>query len=155
MQGLKPALEIKGIDVVGDLTPPGEEDSSDDLTSVKRGAFGLGSDSVRAKVELQIVLGKGIEADANGGGGLVDFVQMREWGDYKSKVQTDKSAKVPKRDLKLEALADVLRGKLLVQIRCYRARRISHRKGVTLHPIYHLRSRERDSRNDDQRIGVH
>src|SRR2546423_1083106 len=33
----------------------------------------------------------------------------------------DKAAKAPKRDLKLEALADVLRGKLLVQIHCYRA----------------------------------
>src|SRR6185369_2401058 len=30
-------------------------------------------------------------------------------------------AKPPRHDLKLEALADVLRGKLLVQIHCYRA----------------------------------
>ena len=33
----------------------------------------------------------------------------------------DKDAVAPKRDLKLEALADVLRGKLYVQIHCYRA----------------------------------
>src|SRR6266849_8709158 len=47
---------------------------------------------------------------------------MREWDDYNAKVQKgDKDAKPPKRDLKLEALADVLRGKLLVQIHCYRA----------------------------------
>jgi len=47
---------------------------------------------------------------------------MREWDDYNAKVQKgDKDAKRPKKDLKLEALADVLRGKLLVQIHCYRA----------------------------------
>ena len=54
------------------------------------------------------------------------FVQardyMRSWDDYNAKVQRgDKDATAPKRDLKLEALADVLRGKLLVQIHCYRA----------------------------------
>src|SRR5438034_145285 len=42
--------------------------------------------------------------------------------DYQDKVKRgDKEAKLPKHDLKLEALADVLRGKLLVQIHCYRA----------------------------------
>jgi len=47
---------------------------------------------------------------------------MREWDDYNAKVQKgEKDAKQPKRDLKLEALADILRGKLLVQIHCYRA----------------------------------
>src|SRR5947207_4982936 len=47
---------------------------------------------------------------------------MREWDDYNAKVKRgDKDAKPPKHDLKLEALADVLRGKLLVQIHCYRA----------------------------------
>jgi len=47
---------------------------------------------------------------------------MREWDDYDAKVKrSDKDAKPPKHDLKLEALADVLRGKLLVQIHCYRA----------------------------------
>src|SRR6267378_283594 len=46
----------------------------------------------------------------------------RDWDDYDTKVKKgDKDAKPPKRDLKLEALADVLRGKLLVQIHCYRA----------------------------------
>src|SRR5437879_13371998 len=54
------------------------------------------------------------------------FVQaqdyMREWEEYTAKVKRgDKDAKMPKHDLKLEALADVLRGKLLVQIHCYRA----------------------------------
>jgi imidazolonepropionase-like amidohydrolase len=47
---------------------------------------------------------------------------MREWDDYNAKVKKGKKdATPPKRDLKLEALADVLRGKLLVQIHCYRA----------------------------------
>ncbi len=47
---------------------------------------------------------------------------MREWDTYDAKVKAgDKDAKQPKRDLKLDALADVLRGKLMVQIHCYRA----------------------------------
>jgi imidazolonepropionase-like amidohydrolase len=47
---------------------------------------------------------------------------MREWDDYNAKVKKgDKGARPPRKDLKLEALADVLRGKLLVQIHCYRA----------------------------------
>jgi imidazolonepropionase-like amidohydrolase len=47
---------------------------------------------------------------------------MQDWDDYDAKVKKgDKDAKAPKRDLKLEALADVLRGKLMVQIHCYRA----------------------------------
>src|SRR5512147_68371 len=47
---------------------------------------------------------------------------MRQWDDYNAKVQKgDKDAKPPKRDLKLDALADILRGKLYVQIHCYRA----------------------------------
>jgi imidazolonepropionase-like amidohydrolase len=47
---------------------------------------------------------------------------MRDWDEYNVKVKRgDKDTKVPKKDLKLEALADVLRGKLLVQIHCYRA----------------------------------
>jgi imidazolonepropionase-like amidohydrolase len=47
---------------------------------------------------------------------------MREWDQYNEKVKRgEKDASPPKRDLKMEALADVLRGKLLVQIHCYRA----------------------------------
>jgi imidazolonepropionase-like amidohydrolase len=54
------------------------------------------------------------------------FVQaqdyMREWDAYNAKVKNgDKEASPPKHDLKLEALADVLRGNLLVQIHCYRS----------------------------------
>ncbi len=47
---------------------------------------------------------------------------MHEWDDYNSKLKRgDKDAKAPKHDLKMEALADILRGKLLVHIHCYRA----------------------------------
>jgi len=47
---------------------------------------------------------------------------MKDWDEYNEKVKKgDKEAKAPKRDLKLEALANVLRGKLLVQIHIYRA----------------------------------
>jgi len=49
-------------------------------------------------------------------------VYMASWDAYDAKVaKKDKDAVAPKRDLKLEALADVLRGKLYVQIHCYRA----------------------------------
>ena len=47
---------------------------------------------------------------------------MNEWDAYNDKVKRgDKDATPPRHDLKLEALADVLRGKLMVQIHCYRA----------------------------------
>src|SRR5215471_10317790 len=47
---------------------------------------------------------------------------MREWDTYNEKVKRgDKDATPPKHDLKLEALADVLRGNVMVQIHCYRA----------------------------------
>ena len=49
-------------------------------------------------------------------------VYRKDWDDYNDKLaKGDKTAKAPHRDLKLEALADVLRGKLLVEIHCYRA----------------------------------
>ncbi|MGI4827462.1 MAG: hypothetical protein ACRYFU_04615 [Janthinobacterium lividum] len=47
---------------------------------------------------------------------------MAEWDAYNARVtKGEKNLIAPKKDLKLEALADVLRGKLLVQIHCYRA----------------------------------
>lgn len=47
---------------------------------------------------------------------------MKEWAAYNDKVKRgDKDATPPKRDLKLDALADVLNRKLMVQIHCYRA----------------------------------
>src|SRR5439155_25481962 len=42
---------------------------------------------------------------------------LRDWDAYDAKVKKgDKEAKAPKKDLKLEELADVLRGKVMVQI---------------------------------------
>jgi len=50
---------------------------------------------------------------------------MREWDAYNERIKRadkdSKDATPPKHDLKLEALADILRGKLMVQIHCYRA----------------------------------
>lgn len=47
---------------------------------------------------------------------------MADWLEYEDKQKRgDKNARPPKKDLRLEALADVLRGDLLVQIHCYRA----------------------------------
>ena len=47
---------------------------------------------------------------------------MHEWDTYNDKIKRgDKDVDPPKRDLKLEALDDVLRGKLMVQIHCYRS----------------------------------
>ena len=47
---------------------------------------------------------------------------IREWDNYNEKVKRgDKDATPPKHDLKLDALADVLRGKIMVQIHIYRA----------------------------------
>src|SRR5262245_11494090 len=47
---------------------------------------------------------------------------LRDWDQYDAKVKRgDKDVTPPKRDLKMDALADVLRGKLLVQIHCYRS----------------------------------
>ncbi len=47
---------------------------------------------------------------------------QRQWEEYNEKVKrNDKNATMPKKDLKLEALLQVLQGKMLVQIHCYRA----------------------------------
>lgn len=66
---------------------------------------------------------------------------MRDWDDYNAKVQRgDKEARAPKRDLKLEALADVLRGKLLVQIHCYRADEFLTEMQMAREFGYHVRA---------------
>jgi len=47
---------------------------------------------------------------------------QRQWDEYNEKVKKgDKTASAPKKDLKLDALVQVLQGKMLVQIHCYRA----------------------------------
>jgi imidazolonepropionase-like amidohydrolase len=69
---------------------------------------------------------------------------MRTWDDYDAKVKKgDKEATPPKKDLKLEALADILRGKLLVQIHCYRADEflteiaLAHEFGYKIRAFHH------------------
>jgi imidazolonepropionase-like amidohydrolase len=69
---------------------------------------------------------------------------MREWDAYNEKVKRgDKDATPPKRDLKMEALADVLRGKLMVQIHCYRADEflteiaLAHEFGYKIRAFHH------------------
>lgn len=69
---------------------------------------------------------------------------MASWDEYNAKVaRGDKSAVPPKKDLKLEALADVLRGKLYVQIHCYRAdeflteEAIAHEYGYKIRAFHH------------------
>jgi imidazolonepropionase-like amidohydrolase len=66
---------------------------------------------------------------------------MKEWDDYNAKVKNgEKDLKAPKRDLKLEALADVLRGKLLVQIHCYRSDEMLTEMAMAREFGYHVRA---------------
>ncbi|HKQ91712.1 MAG TPA: amidohydrolase family protein [Blastocatellia bacterium] len=46
---------------------------------------------------------------------------MREWDEYAAAKERGGDLAPPRRDLKLEAIADILRGKLLVHSHCYRA----------------------------------
>jgi imidazolonepropionase-like amidohydrolase len=71
-------------------------------------------------------------------------VYMASWDAYNAKVaKKDASAVAPKVDLKLEALSDILRGKLLVQIHCYRAdeflteEAIAHEYGYKIRAFHH------------------
>jgi imidazolonepropionase-like amidohydrolase len=66
---------------------------------------------------------------------------MRSWDEYNAKVKRgDKDATAPKHDLKLEALADVLRGKLMVQIHCYRADEFETEIAMAKEFGYHIRA---------------
>ena len=66
---------------------------------------------------------------------------IRSWDDYNAKVKRgDKDATAPKHDLKLEALADVLRGKLMVQIHCYRADEFLTEIAMAKEFGYHIRA---------------
>lgn len=68
---------------------------------------------------------------------------IRQWENYEKKVAEGKKVPPPKKDLKLEALADVLRGKFLVQIHCYRADeflteiRLAHEFGYKIRAFHH------------------
>jgi imidazolonepropionase-like amidohydrolase len=66
---------------------------------------------------------------------------IRSWDDYNAKLKRgDKEASPPKHDLKLEALADVLRGKLMVQIHCYRADEFETEIAMAKEFGYHIRA---------------
>jgi len=66
---------------------------------------------------------------------------MRSWDEYNAKLKRgDKDASAPKHDLKLEALADVLRGKLMVQIHCYRADEFQTEIAMAKEFGYHIRA---------------
>ena len=66
---------------------------------------------------------------------------MREWDAYNEKVKKgDKDATPPKRDLKQEALAEVLRRNMLVQIHCYRADELLNEMAMAKEFGYNLRA---------------
>jgi imidazolonepropionase-like amidohydrolase len=66
---------------------------------------------------------------------------MKEWDDYNAKVKAgDKDAKPPKKDLKLDALSDILRGNLLVQIHCYRSDEMLTEMAMAKEFGYHVRA---------------
>ena len=46
---------------------------------------------------------------------------MRKWDDYRDKIGRHEKADPPKRDLRLDTLAGVLRGEILPQMHCYRS----------------------------------
>jgi imidazolonepropionase-like amidohydrolase len=47
---------------------------------------------------------------------------IEDWADYEARLATgDEDTKAPKRDLKLETLAGVIKGEILVHMHCYRA----------------------------------
>jgi imidazolonepropionase-like amidohydrolase len=46
---------------------------------------------------------------------------MREWDEYEAARKRGENPLAPRRDLKLEAIADIMRGKLFVHSHCYRA----------------------------------
>lgn len=67
-----------------------------------------------------------------------------EWDAYNAKVKAgDKNAVAPRRDLKLEALSEVLQGKIYVQIHCYRSdemlteEALAHEYGYKLRAFHH------------------
>ncbi len=67
-----------------------------------------------------------------------------EWDEYESAKQAGRPAREPRRDLRLEALADVLRGDLRVHCHCYRADeilmllRVADRFGFKIRSLQHV-----------------
>ena len=73
MKRLKPALEFKGFEVVGDQVPPsGNEVRPDNLRGVQDGSFGFGTDCARSHIVFQVMLGEGGKANPDRAAGVVD-----------------------------------------------------------------------------------
>lgn len=65
---------------------------------------------------------------------------MRKWDRYLREYDAGKDPKVPKRDLKLETLAGVLKGEILVHMHCYRADDMGTMLDVMEEFDYHISS---------------
>ena len=69
---------------------------------------------------------------------------MQKWDAYEAAVKRGENPLAPKRDLKLDAMADILRGKLLVHSHCYRADEIlmilsvAEEFGVKIQTLQHV-----------------
>lgn len=69
---------------------------------------------------------------------------MKEWDDYEAAKKRGENPLPPRRDLKLEAMADILRGKIDIHSHCYRAdeivmlMRLCEEFGVKVHTLQHV-----------------
>jgi imidazolonepropionase-like amidohydrolase len=68
----------------------------------------------------------------------------KEWADYRAAVRTNPNAIMPRRDLRLEALSDILKGDLKVHSHSYRADeilmliRVAEENGFKVHTFQHV-----------------
>lgn len=68
----------------------------------------------------------------------------KEWADYRAAVRTNPNAIMPRRDLRLEALSDMLKGELKVHSHSYRADeilmliRVAEENGFRVHTFQHV-----------------
>ncbi|MGE0882018.1 MAG: amidohydrolase [Blastocatellales bacterium] len=69
---------------------------------------------------------------------------IKEWDDYEAAKKRGENPLPPRRDLKLEAMADILRGKIDIHSHCYRAdeivmlMRLCEEFGVKVHTLQHV-----------------
>ena len=69
---------------------------------------------------------------------------MRQWDEYEAAKKRGENPLPPRRDLKLEAMADVLRGKIDIHSHCYRAdeivmlARLCEEFGIKVHTFQHV-----------------
>ena len=65
---------------------------------------------------------------------------MRSWDDYRAKIARGEKADPPKRDLQLDTLVGVLKGKILVQNHCYRADEMAQMIDISKEFGYHVQT---------------